>query len=54
MREFIAKQFSFQSRLGSILDPMADKILLASSIFKIKKIFKKNFNNYTFSNKYNI
>ena len=26
---WIAKQFSFQSRLGSILDPMADKILLA-------------------------
>ena len=25
---WIAKQFSFQSRLGSILDPMADKILL--------------------------
>ena len=28
---WIAKQFSFQSRLGSILDPMADKILLAST-----------------------
>ena len=25
---WIAKQFSFQSRLGSILDPMADKIIL--------------------------
>ena len=25
---WIAKQFSYQSRLGSILDPMADKILL--------------------------
>ena len=30
---------------------LGNKILLASSIFKIKKIFKKNFNNYTFSNK---
>ena len=28
---WIAKQFSFQSRLGSILDPMADKILLTCS-----------------------
>ena len=28
---WIAKQFSFQSRLGSILDPIADKILLAST-----------------------
>ena len=28
---WIAKQFSFQSRIGSILDPMADKILLTSS-----------------------
>ena len=30
---------------------LGNKILLARSIFKIKKIFKKNFNNYTFSNK---
>ena len=28
---WIAKQFLFQSRLGSILDPMADKILLTCS-----------------------
>ncbi len=28
---WIAKRFSYQSRLGSILDPMADKLLLVSS-----------------------
>ena len=28
---FIAKRFHFESRLGSILDPLADKILLLSS-----------------------
>jgi len=28
---FIAKRFHYESRLGSILDPMADKILLLSS-----------------------
>ncbi len=28
---FIAKRFNFVSRLGSILDPLADKILLVSS-----------------------
>jgi len=28
---FIAKRFHFQSRLGSILDPLADKTLLVSS-----------------------
>ena len=28
---WIAKRYSFQSRLGSILDPMADKLLLVSS-----------------------
>lgn len=28
---FIAKRFHFESRLGSILDPIADKILLLSS-----------------------
>ena len=27
---FIAKRFHFESRLGSILDPLADKILLLS------------------------
>ena len=32
---WIAKQFSFQSRLGSILDPMADKILLASTFLSL-------------------
>ena len=32
---WIAKQFSFQSRLGSILDPMADKILLASTFLAL-------------------
>lgn len=30
---FIAKKFDFSSRLGSILDPAADKILLTSSLF---------------------
>jgi cardiolipin synthase len=28
---WVAKRFNFQSRLGSILDPLADKILLISS-----------------------
>ncbi len=28
---FLAKQYSWQSRLGSILDPLADKLLLVSS-----------------------
>ena len=32
---WIAKQFSFQSRLGSILDPMADKILLTCSFVSL-------------------
>ena len=32
---WIAKQFSFQSRLGSILDPMADKILLTCSFIAL-------------------
>ncbi len=32
---WIAKQFSFQSRLGSILDPIADKILLTSSFITL-------------------
>jgi cardiolipin synthase len=30
---FIAKKFKFQSYLGSIIDPMADKILLVSIFF---------------------
>jgi cardiolipin synthase len=32
---WIAKQFSFQSRLGSILDPMADKILLTCTFVSL-------------------
>ena len=32
---WIAKQFSFQSRLGSILDPVADKILLTCSFIAL-------------------
>lgn len=32
---WIAKRFSFQSRLGSILDPMADKLLLVSSFIAL-------------------
>ena len=32
---WIAKQFSLQSRLGSILDPMADKILLTCSFIAL-------------------
>ena len=32
---WIAKQFSFQSRLGSILDPMADKILLTCTFLTL-------------------
>ena len=30
---FIAKRYNFQSRLGSILDPAADKILLTAAFF---------------------
>ena len=32
---WIAKQFSFQSRIGSILDPMADKILLTCTFLSL-------------------
>ena len=32
---WIAKQYSFQSRLGSILDPMADKILLTCTFLTL-------------------
>ena len=32
---WIAKRYSFQSRLGSILDPMADKLLLVSSFITL-------------------
>jgi Phosphatidylglycerophosphate synthase len=32
---WIAKRFSFQTRLGSILDPMADKVLLVSSFLAL-------------------
>ena len=32
---WIAKQFSFQTRLGSILDPMADKILLTCTFLTL-------------------
>ncbi len=32
---WIAKRFSFQTRLGSILDPMADKLLLVSSFITL-------------------
>ena len=32
---WIAKQYSFQSRLGSILDPMADKILLTCTFVSL-------------------
>jgi Phosphatidylglycerophosphate synthase len=32
---WIAKRFSCQSRLGSILDPMADKLLLAGSFITL-------------------
>ena len=32
---WIAKQFSFQSRLGSILDPVADKILLTCTFVSL-------------------
>jgi len=32
---WIAKKFSFQSRLGSILDPMADKILLTCTFIAL-------------------
>ena len=32
---WIAKRYSFQSRLGSILDPVADKLLLVSSFITL-------------------
>ena len=32
---WIAKHFSFQTRLGSILDPMADKILLTCTFLTL-------------------
>jgi cardiolipin synthase len=32
---FVAKRFQFQSRLGSILDPVADKFLLVSSFLTL-------------------
>jgi cardiolipin synthase len=32
---FLAKQFHWQSRLGSILDPLADKLLLVSSFLTL-------------------
>ena len=32
---FLAKQFHWQSRLGSILDPLADKLLLVSSFLAL-------------------
>jgi len=32
---FLAKQFHWQSRLGSILDPLADKLLLMSSFLAL-------------------
>ena len=32
---FLAKQFRWQSRLGSLLDPLADKLLLISSYFSL-------------------
>lgn len=32
---FLAKQFHWQSRLGSILDPLADKVLLVSSFLTL-------------------
>ena len=32
---WVAKRFNFQSRLGSILDPLADKILLISSFITL-------------------
>jgi len=32
---WIAKRFSFQTRLGSILDPLADKLLLVSSFIAL-------------------
>ena len=35
---WIAKRFSCQSRLGSILDPMADKLLLVSSFITLYMI----------------
>ncbi len=35
---WIAKRFSCQSRLGSILDPMADKLLLAGSFITLHMI----------------
>ncbi len=35
---WIAKRYSFQSRLGSILDPVADKLLLVSSFITLYAI----------------
>ena len=32
---FLAKHFGWQSRLGSILDPLADKLLLVSSFLTL-------------------
>lgn len=32
---FLAKRFSWQSRLGSILDPLADKLLLISTLISL-------------------
>jgi len=32
---FLAKQFNWQTRLGSILDPLADKLLLVSSFLTL-------------------
>ena len=32
---WIAKQFSFQTRLGSILDPVADKVLLTCTFIAL-------------------
>ncbi len=38
---WIAKQFSFQSRLGSILDPVADKILLTCTFVSLYCLISK-------------
>lgn len=35
---WIAKRFSYQTRLGSILDPVADKLLLVSSFISLNMI----------------
>ena len=37
---FLAKRFSWQTRLGGLLDPIADKLLIAAALFGLALEFK--------------